>query len=115
MGFTLTNKSGFHQMSFGQAQKLADLNVGSSLRVSGQCYGDSFGVSGSTAGWGTAIGSTKYYHPLSPGWISVLTGSRIETIESLFAWYCVRSYRVKYIGTTHLNRRDWRNGSFQRL
>jgi hypothetical protein len=98
LGFTLTNKSGFHQMSFGQAQKLADYNVGSSLRVTGQCYGDSFGVTGSGAGWGTAIGSTHFYHPLSPGWLSVLTGSRIETIESLFAWYCIRLYRIKYIG-----------------
>jgi len=96
-GSSFTSQKSFSEMSFGAAQKIADFGTGSSLRVSGRCFGDTMGHSGQNGGWGTAFASQYYVHPLSPGWISTVAGSRIETIESLFAYYCVRSYIVHYV------------------
>lgn len=97
-GMTMTSTNSFNSISYGRAEPNNDLAL-PGLRVSGRAWRDT--VTGQSAsiqsGWGTAYGSQKFYAPLSPGWLSSLTNSRLEIIEGTFQFYIIREVRFHYV------------------
>jgi hypothetical protein len=79
----------------GRAQKLADYDSDSSIRLSGTdlfSYPIQAGSSDAKAGFG---GTASYWIVLSPTTIS----SRVQAIEKMFQWWIIRSLRVHYVPT----------------
>jgi hypothetical protein len=78
----------------GPAQKLADQDHAGSLRVVGtDLY--SIALQADSAGAGTFTASTigPYWAPLSPSTVS----ARMQAVEEMFQWYCIRRLRVTYL------------------
>lgn len=90
VGFILPRSSfGFA----GPAQRLADYDSGSSLRVTGcDLFSQNIVAGSSTAAAGFG-GTGSYYKSLSPSNIS----TRLQAVEEMFQWWAIRRLRVHYV------------------
>jgi len=78
----------------GPAQKLADQDSAGSLRIRGcDLYQYAITTSASTQGGFNASTIGPYWAALSPATIS----TRVQAVEEMFQWYCIRHLKVTYV------------------
>jgi hypothetical protein len=79
----------------GKAQRIADYDSDSSIRLSGcDLFSQTITAGSSTAAAGFG-GTATYWAALSPAAIS----TRVAAVEKMFQWWIIRSLRVHYVPT----------------